>query len=245
MCVLCSFRICDIVLFPGTGNLLAHLSTNFNRCNINKLCMTVDQKCVVHCFPEAAPLEPIMNQFWIMTHECESKIFSKYWHDRLVLIIRSRSSGLELSDIAEEVWSPVFDKCVKLLAELKDYSISLMTVNQLFEGQPISTITFSIKQLYKGVELCQKGREVSNFKWIQGVVERMMQFWQLHGFTAAAQTFLEIRDVLKLTGDFKLVENVASRVRHTCRLCLPVGVVSALLFLLLLLLFMLSRLSIQ
>ena len=207
--------------------------------------MTVDQKCVVHCFPEAAPLEPIMNQFWIMTHECESKIFSKYWHDRLVLIIRSRSSGLVLSDIAEEVWSPVFDKCVKLLAELKDYSISLMTVNQLFEGQPIPTITFSIKQLYKGVELCQKGREVSNFKWIQGVVERMMQFWQLHGFTAAAQTFLEIRDVLKLTGDFKLVENVASRVRHTCRLCLPVGVVSALLFLLLLLLFMLSRLSIQ
>ena len=142
----------------------ARLNTNFNRCNINKLCLTVDQKCVVRCFPEAAPLEPIMSQFWIMTHECKSKLFSDYWYDRLALIIRSRSSNLALSDIAEEVWSPVFDQCVKLLEELKDYSISLMTVNQLFEGQPIPTITLSIKQLHKGVELCQNGREVNDFK---------------------------------------------------------------------------------
>ena len=174
----------------------------------------MDQKCVVHCFPEATPLEPIMNHFWIMTHECKSKLFSDYWYDRLALIIRSRSSNLALSDIAEEVWSPVFDQCVKLLAELKDYSISLMTVNQLFEGQPIPTITSNIKQLHKGVELCQNGREVNDFKWMKGVVERMIQFWQLHRFAAAAQAFLEIRDALKLTGDFQLVENMASQVRH-------------------------------
>ena len=191
----------------------ASLSTNFDDCNINELCKTVDQKCVVHCFPEAAPLEPIMNKFWIMTHECKSKIFSDYWYDRLALIVHSRSSDLALSDIAEEVWSPVFDQCVQLVAELKDYSVSLMTVNQLFKGQPIPTITSSIKQLYKGVELCQKGREVNDFKWMKGVVERMIQFWQLHGFAAAAQAFLEIRDGLKLTGDFQLVENVASLVR--------------------------------
>ena len=192
----------------------ARLSTDFNRCNINKLCTTIDQKCVVHCFPKAAPLEPIMNLFWIMTHKCKSTIFSNYWYDRLALVNRSRSSDLALCDIAEEVWSPVFDQCVKLLAELKDYSISLLTVNQLFEGQPIPTITSSIKQLYKGVELCLNGREVNDFKWMQGVVERMVQFWQLHGFAAAAQAFLEIRDGLKLTGDFQLVENVASQVGH-------------------------------
>ena len=216
----------------------------------------MDQKCVVRCFPEAASLEPIMNHFWIMTHECKSKIFSAYWCDRLALVIRSRSSGLVLSDIAKEVWSPVFDQCVKLSAELKDYSISLMTVNQLFKGQPLPIITSNIKQLSKGVELCQKGRVVNNFKWMQGVVERMMQFWQLHGFAAAAQAFLEIRNALKLTGDFKLVENVASRVRH--RLCLSVACwciqcpslplpppSSSSSFLLLLLLFMLSRLPIQ
>ena len=192
----------------------ARLSTDFNRCNINKLCTTIDQKCVVHCFPEATPLEPIMNLFWIMTHKYKSTIFSNYWYDRLAVFNRSRSSDLALSAIAEEVWSPVFDQCVKLLAELKDYSISLMTVNQLFEGQPIPTITSSIKQLYKGVELCQNRREVNDFKWMQGVVDRMIQFWQLHGFAAAAKAFLEIRDALNLTGDFELVENVASQVGH-------------------------------
>ena len=206
----------SVVLFPGAGSLSARLSTNFDGCSINKLCKTVDQKCVVHCFPEAAPLEPIMNKLWIMTHECKSKIFSDYWYDRLALIIHSRSSDLALSDIAEEVWSPVFDQCVKLLTELKDYSVSLMTVNQLFEGQPVPIITSSIKQLYKGVELCQNGREVNDFKWMKGVVERMIQFWQLHGFAAAAQAFLEIRDAIKLTGDFQLVENVASLVRCGC-----------------------------
>ena len=43
----------------------------------------------------------------------------------------------------------------------------------------------------------------------------MNQLWRLSGYTDAAQAFLEIRDALKLTGDFQLVEYVASQVR-TC-----------------------------
>ena len=35
---------------------------------------------------------------------------------------------------------------------------------------------------------------------------------QLSGYAEAAQAFLELRDALKLTGDFQLVENIALQV---------------------------------
>ena len=208
----CSFLV---ALFPGVGSLPDTLTANFDDYNLSTLCFTLDEKYVVRYFPEAVPLEPIMNKFWIITHECKSRIFSDCWYERLAFINQSQSSDLALSDVAKEVWSPVFSQCMKMLAELKDYSIFLTTVNQLFKGQPIFTITTDIKQLYKGVELCQNGRNVNDFKWIQGVVERMKQFWQLCEFADAAQAVLKIRDVYNLTGDFLLMEKFTSHVR-TC-----------------------------
>ena len=75
-------------------------------------------------------------------------------------------------------------------------------------------INCNIRQLQRGVEWYQ-GRKNVNFVWIDGVINRMYQFWKLSGYTEAAQAFLKIRDALELTGDFELVENVALKVR-TC-----------------------------
>lgn len=194
------------------------MNTNFDNCNINKTCQlttssTESENFEVLCCREAASLDPaFMNEFWIMTEECESKIFSYLWYK---ILHQYQLHGLELRDVAMSVWSPVFSQCEKLLVELKDYSISLTTVDQLFRGQPVSSITANIEQLYKGVRKCKKSMEVEDFKWIKGVVERINQYWLLSGYDDAAQAFLKIRDAFNLTGDFQLVENMSSQVR--CR----------------------------
>lgn len=168
---------------------------------------------MVVCFPDAVPLEPFMKHFWTMTQECNSKIFLDFWHNRAAFVVKNRSAGLSLSEVERELWTPVFSQCVELLAKLKDYSLSLQEVDQLFIGQ--TDISGNIKQLYRGVELCQNGRDVKDFKWMKGVIDRMNQFWMLCRFAKTAEAFLQIRDALKLTGNFELVERIASQVGYS------------------------------
>ena len=200
-----------IAFVTEAARLSACVSTNFDDHNINKLCFTADQKIEVCCFPEAPPIE-LMEQFWIMTQECKNMLFFDLWNENFTTV----TSQSVLRVAVEEVWSIVFSQCVDLLSRLENYSLSLMTVDKLFKGNCLPVITNHITQLCRGVEWCQNGSDCTNdFKWIYGVVERMSNFWQLCEFADAARVFLEVRDALNLTGDFQLVDNVASQVRHS------------------------------
>ena len=195
----------------GGVALLKKLEQNFDESSIRTLCDNDGEQCHVQCFPEASPLEACMEGVWVMTVEFNCTIFRDYWNMRSESVVRNDFS---LADVTAEVWRPVFSQCEKLLASLMDCSISLTLVNQLFHRMRDDLNEHNIKQLQRGVEWC-RGRKNVDFTWIGGVINRMNQFWKLSGYTDAAQAFLKIRDALKLTGDFKLVENVASRVR-TC-----------------------------
>ena len=202
-----------IFLHAGRDQLIDLLRIDFDGYKVNKLCISDDKRCVVQFFPTAAPLETFMKSFWIMTQECSSKIFIDFWHRRVATVVQNRSTDLALCDIEKELWTPVFDQCEELLDKLKDYSLSLQMVDQVFKGQP--DIPGIIRQLYRGVEKCRKGRNLKNlktFKWMERVIVRMNQYWKLCSFAKAADAFLRIRDALKLTGDFELVERVASEV---------------------------------
>ena len=147
-----------------------------------------------------------------MTQECNSKIFVDFWHRRVAAVVQNRSADLALSDVEKGLWTPVFNQCEELLGKLKDYSLSLQMVDQVFKGQP--DIPGIIRQLYRGVVKCQIGHDVKDFKWMERVIGRMNQYWRLCSFAKAADAFLKIRDALKLTGDFELVERVASEVSN-------------------------------
>ena len=200
------------MIFTGRDKLTELLRTDFDRCNINKLCISVDKRCVVQCFPTAAPLESFMKSFWIMTKVCNSKIFFDIWSNRAVLIVKNRSPVLALGEVEKELWTPVFNQCEELLDKLKDCSLSLQVVDEVFKDQP--DVSGNIKHLYRGVEMCQKGQDVKDFQWMKEVIVRMNQYWRLCSFAETAEAFLQIRDALKLTGDFGLVERIASQVRH-------------------------------
>ena len=195
----------------GGVALRESLERNFNACSIRTLCVSDGERCQVQCFPKASPLEACMEGVWIMTVKFECSIFNEHWNARSKSVV---GNDFSLADVTTEVWRPVFSHCEKLLASLIDCSISLTMVNQLFHQMNRDLIEYNIKQLQRGVEWCQ-GREHVGFTWIRGVINRMNQFWRLSGYTDAAQAFLEIKKALKLTGDFQLVENVASQVK-TC-----------------------------
>ena len=169
----------------------------------------------MHGFSDAEPLEPCLKQFWFMTRESKCDIFIKFFNERLAALIKDKCT-LSMSDVMPEVWTPVFARCEQVLEQLMDFSIPLSMVDDLFHGKDNGLIGHNIKQLQIGVEWCQGRRDVKDLGWIKRVIDRMNQFWKLSRYTDAAQAFLKIRDELKLTGDFTLVENVASQVMRTC-----------------------------
>ena len=181
------------------------LTTNFDECKVNELCFTTGQKIVVCCLPKAPPMKLIMGQICIMTHGYKNGIFIEFCNENFNTIT-SQSSDLVPRDAIQEV----FSQCIDLLNGLnKNYSLSLMPIDQLFKGKPLHISASNITQLFGRVELCLN---TSDFKWIHGVVERMREFWKLCEFANAALVFLEVRDALNLTGDFQLVDNVAYQV---------------------------------
>ena len=163
-------------------------------------------------FSDAEPLEPFLKQFWFMTQESKCDIFIKFLNERLAALVKDKCT-LSMNDVMPKVWTPVFAWCEQVLEQLMDFSIPLLMVNDLFHGKDNGLIGRNIKQLQKGVEWCRSRRDVKDFGWIERVIDRMNQFWKLSGYTDAAQAFLKIRNKLELTGDFKLVENVALQVR--------------------------------
>ena len=197
------------------------VKANVEKCPIRELCSTDDgQVCIVHGFSDAEPLESCLKQFWFMTQEPKCDIFLKFLNERLAALVKNKCT-LSMSDVIPEVWTPVFAQCEQVLEQLMDFSIPLSMVDDLFHGKDNDLIGHNIKQLQKGVEWCRSRRDVKDFMcmWIEHVINRMNQFWKLSGYTDAARAFLKIRDRLKLTGDFKLVENVALQVIDNMYVC--------------------------
>ena len=209
------YSIFIIDFYAGVEQIHHKLQANVDTCPIRELCSTDDgQVCVVHGFSDAEPLEPCLKQFWFMTQESKCDIFIKFLNERLAALVRDKCT-LSMNDVIPEVWTPVFARCKQVLEQLMDFSIPLSMVDNLFHGKNNGLIGHNIKQLQKGVEWCRSRRDVKDFRWIKRVIDRMNQFWNFSGYTDTAQVFLKIRDRLKLTGDFNLVENVVSQVR-TC-----------------------------
>ena len=200
----------------GVEQIHYKLQAKFDTCPIHEVCSIDDsQVCIVHGFSDADSLQPCLKQFWFMTQESKCDIFIKFLYERLAALVRNKCI-LSMSGVMPKVWTPVFAQCEQVLEQLMDFSIPLSMVDDLFHGKENDLIGHNIKQLQKGVEWCRSGRDVKNFEWIKRVIDRMNQFWKLSRYTDAARAFLKIRDELKLTGDFKLVENVASQVMRTC-----------------------------
>ena len=208
---------CPIRELCSTEQIHYKLPVTVDTCPIHEVCSIYNsQVCIVHGFSDAEPLEPCFKRFWFMTQKSKCDIFIKFLNERLATLVKDKCT-LSMNDVMPEVWKPVFAQCEQVLKQLMDFSISLSMVDDLFYGKDNYHISHNIKQLQKGVIWCLSRRDVKDFQWIKQVIDRMNQFWKLSRYPDAAQAFLRIRDELKLTGDFKLVENVASQqVIRTC-----------------------------
>ena len=195
----------------GQPHLMKELQRSFEEQKINKLCVTSssDGSCNVVCFPDARPLDPCLDNFYIISFHFSSDIFNRIWQETLKKICQ-----LSFTDIDVSLWRPALQSCISLLAKLKAGDMTLSDIDHQFKlvyFKKRGQLEQDLINLQRGVNAI-KHASASDSNWIWKVVKNIGQYWDLCSYREAAEAFLKIRDTLKLTGDFAIIKRVASKV---------------------------------
>lgn len=196
----------------GLPDLLREIRADYSSKPISSLCTmkTPSSPIEFMCFELATPLRSILEKYNFMSNKHHSDLFQQIWKFRLQETLRAKLP-LTFHEVVTEIWDPVFLECCQLVDSVKKGNIKLKKVDYYFESLNDSgTVSHHLRNLYIAVEACRG--EKASFDWITGSVDLMEQYWALCKQAKAAKIVLDLKDKLQLTGDFKVIEDVASRV---------------------------------
>lgn len=196
----------------GLPELKGEVCQHYFHKPLNSLCSTEDSsgKIVFKCLVSASPLEPILTKFHLLFSRHQSDIFRNVWSSKLQ---EAKQVQMTISDVVTHVWDPVFEECCLLIDNIQSRRIKLQCVDHYFRCFHIGSesVSMHIRKLFVALEACHN-REVQSLGWIQSAVDRMEQYWSLCELAKAAKIILDLRESTKLTGNFDVIESVASEV---------------------------------
>lgn len=202
-----------VLFLIGLSDLMDEIRKDFSTTSIGSLCSIgshPDCDIKFMCFKEADPLRSILNYHYILSIKHHSDLFQQIWKVKLSEV----KISLTFEDIVTEVWNPVFSECCQLVDSIRKKSIKLKNVDFYFRDLKVGSVPDHLRSLYVAVEAC-RNKVASEFDWIQVSADLMEQYWALSKQVEAANIVLDLKKKLKLTGNFEIIEEVASRVDTT------------------------------
>lgn len=196
-------------------DLKHELQQNYDSKQIRSLCVSQGPNQLVDkCFNAAVSLDPIKVKYDFMARHHPNDIFHRVW-DVVLMKAGRQNTELTIEDIVTKIWNPTFQECCQILDSLNNRSMMLGEVNERFRNYDDgNNIKVQLQKLHKGVERCLNRTPPSERPtWIDRAVERMQQYWTLSRYATAAQTILQLKEKLELTGDFSLMETIAKKVQ--------------------------------
>ncbi len=187
---------------------------------IRDLCSINNGKVIFTLLHSALPLEDVPTKFDFMFNKHQSKLFEKIWNHHLKKARKKSESELTIASIKTDIWDPSFHRCLTLLDSLQNKSIKLSEVDQYF--REVKDRERQISALCSGVEMCKDGRVTGDGRqWISTAVHLMDKYWSICELARAAEIVIDLKGKLKLSGDFSLIEGIASQVMCDHVLCKP------------------------
>lgn len=181
---------------------------------INSLCVTDNGSVQINCFKLAQPLQGMLNNYYMLSHRKQSCLFDRVWASALR---RESKAKLTLSDVVDRIWNPVFTECCQLVESVQSKSIKLRDVDQLFRDfKDVRAIRSDLRTLFSALEACYN-RKIATTGWIEISVKLMEQYQSLREQAEAAKIVLDLKESLSLTGDFEIIEGVASKVTESMK----------------------------
>uniref|UniRef100_A0A3Q2E155 RING-type E3 ubiquitin transferase n=1 Tax=Cyprinodon variegatus TaxID=28743 RepID=A0A3Q2E155_CYPVA len=110
-----------------------------------------------------------------------------------------------LEMIYEDIYMPCIDEYKDIYSRLKNGSIRLEEVNQIFKAykDKYDDLTQELNTM------CELDKP-ANRQWIHNRVEQVQQYHELHLAVASAQVIMSVKDTLGLHGDFRVLETLTN-----------------------------------
>ena len=213
-------RTDEVIIFSTVdlGNLRSRAQLDVTLYQIRDLCKRLDDnKIEITLFQLTSAAKEVLP---ILGRVRESLTFQALWtkYETKAQTVRKNDEAkkrqLSLSDVVENVWKPAFESWTKNVASVKDGTISLGDVDQLFDGyrNRKSELEGELSCMFK----VNTGQTITNPKELNKTVrERVAQiqrYQQLHQYSNAADTIWEFKEAMGFTGNFKVVEDLRNQV---------------------------------
>ena len=180
------------------------LCDDISKSSIGSLCACNKEGIVIyHCLKSASPLHDILDKFTLLS---QNDLFIQLWGEKMV-----ECGTISIPIVAQQVWPKAYSHAQQLMGALHERTLKLADVDHFLSKYktPVE-LGQVLANLNSHLSTCTG---ISNDgKWIANVVETIVQYWSLKEHEKAAKTFLLVKEKLKLTGDFKQVEALASQV---------------------------------
>ncbi len=187
---------------------MAELGQDVKNTCISKLTQHNDDGSLqLFCYQAGKPLDPFIDHFKIMMEQ-SSILFLDPLDDRLKKILITKPNLL-IDQIYVEIWQPVFNHCISLLHTLDDQSMKLSLVDKHLKRHKdnVRTVVFNL-----AVGVSKSLRVEPNYSTLNSALRKVEQYWKLCQYQTGARTFLRLKSVMNLKGDFSLIEKLSDQV---------------------------------
>ena len=157
------------------------------------------------CLQSARSLDPFVDHFAIMM-KTSPLLFVRALDNKVQEVLARKDVDLTIGDIHVKIWQPVFTFCQQLINKLADQSIPLSLVDEHLKTEPFSlSLLNHLNALTTAIRNCSQ--QVATFSKLEDAVKKVKDYWGLCDYRDGAQVFLQLRDLLKLKGNFEFIES--------------------------------------
>jgi hypothetical protein len=160
----------------------------------------------------AFPLDEILNKFHALFKDHSTEIVNAVWKSHMKKAISEAletSKRLVIADIKTKIWDPTFEESKRLWESLQNRSIKLREIDCFFKD--VQNREMVLRRLHCGIKKCL-GDNRQQEDWITEAVRLMKEYWSLVSLSDAAKTVMILKEKLKLSGDFHLIQTIAEKV---------------------------------
>ena len=199
----------------GLNNLIDEIGEKHERMNINELCQITDTNVSLMFFKSCQEILPILIKFDVLFRRYPNKFVLNFLKSAI-----QNSTSPSLEKFVPMIWDPVYIKCCELRDGIKEKSIKLKEVHNIYSEYMGNKGEINKGEVKEQLHLLQSALEVCQDQtpsslpppWIEDAVNHMENYLSLCTQASAANLILELRDKLELSGNFNLVENVAQKI---------------------------------
>ena len=160
-----------------------------------------------YCFSElsCAPDNIIDEIYYFTSSEgCCSQIFGSRWTNSKKKYVQSlNGKHITISTFVNDLWIPVINEFQSDLESLSDgLQLPLEKVTELFDG------IRERKVLEHELEKWCIAFKHEKRAWIRNAAQKILEYQELTYYSKSAHTLMELKNTLKLSGDFNILTNL-------------------------------------